>query len=369
MINFGDFANRSADAIDTCRMFETSSDFWNEDGDGWIVFDFYLHPFLQINPWKAEPSASFYSWLITSSNADLKDNFLVKRVGEVMYRADDYFADCIDLLLKLSPARALHDNFDLPHDYPPLLLRHMICQDWKIVNLLLASGADPHHVCTRDCYSPVAESPLSLAMYTSWGFWAFRNALHSIDLDIKDFAGKELEEGRPLLDAGWQMETLTALLKQEFEPPHNTEGHGLPCDSCHEHGHPWGSHIMVQPYWQRFLGSIKNGTCPGRICSDTQDEQTFNSQRNPTILSDSITETTNDNILSQDPALSEDQAAHPEQESPTNGVDISNIVFDRNETWCIWCWHNFKETGRRSPGFSEMESSDEDDASEDDFSP
>ena len=318
---------------------------------------------------EVETTLAFCFWLVKSSSPDIKDNFTEDKVWETIYWANDESADFLELLLGLSPAGTLHDNADLLQHHPPLLSRHILRQNWKIVNLLLARGANPHHIYLKRGYNPVAESPLSLAMYSSWAFWAFRNALHSTDLDVKDFARKELEEGSPLLEAGWQMETLTALLELEFEPDaslHETERDSLHCDSCNR----WLYYnVVVQPYWQVILESIKNGTYPQRICSDIQNEQASNNQRDFTVHNDSTTDTADDSALSQDPALSKNQAAHPDQESQTYWVDIPSTIFDRKEVWCLRCWYHFKVTGHpRSPS-SETGSSDEDDASEDDFSP
>ena len=337
----------------------------------------FLESLIRIYPLASETGAlaSFCSQLVRSSSSDIKENFIEENVRRMLFWASDEYADLFEFLLGLSPAAALHDNFGLFQDYSSLLFRHIPIQNWKIVNLLLAWGADPHYVYKRSSYSPDAQSPLSLAMYSSWTFWAFRNALHSIGLDVKGFVRKELEEGRPLLDAGWQVDTLTALLDLEFEPdtsPRLTEEHALLCDSCDQHlffRNLYEPPIMVQPYWQSFLESIKNGTYPQRICSDTQDGQPFNSQRNSAVLKDSIADTADDSAFSHDPALSEDQAADPDDETSTNGIDVSGIISDRQEVWCLECWNHFKETGRRFSPASETESSDEDDASEDDFSP
>ena len=362
--------DRLVNAIDTCRIFETSFDFCDEDGDGWDMLQYTPNWHESLSTAEAEAVASFCSWLVKSSSPDIKDNFIEDKVWNAIFRTNDDFADFVDLLLGLSPAGALDDNAGLLQHYSHTLLSHIKRHNWKIVNLLLARGADPHRVYTNGFHSPVAESPLSLAMYSSWTFWDFRNALHGTDLDVKDFAHKELEEGSPLLDTGWQMETLTALFELEFEPdasPHETERDSLHCDSCN-----WWLYqsVVVQPYWQVILESIKNGIYPQGTCSDIQDGQP-KSQRLPAVPSlDSITNTADDSALSQDPALSKNQAAHPDQESRTYGVDISSTIFDRKEGWCVECWLHFKKTGhRRSPATSETESSNEDGTSEDDFTP
>ena len=316
---------------------------------------------------------AFCSWLVKLSSPDIKDHLVGHNLWMTMYWANDEFADLIDLLLGLHAAGTLRDNAYLLQQYSVFLLHHIRRQNWKIVNLLLAWGADRHHVATDIFNSPVAESALSVSMYSSWTFWGFRNVLLGMDLDLKDFAHKELEEGRPLPKAGWQMETLTALLELEFEPddpPRETEEDDNRCDNCNlDIGFDRFNSIIVQPYWQVILESIKNGTYQQRTCSDTQDEESSSSQRHLTISNDSTIEAADDSAMSQDPAQSKDQAAHSDQGSPNNGVGISSTIIDRKEVWCIWCWYHFKNTGHpRSPA-SEAESSNEDDASEDDFSP
>ena len=354
-------------AIDTCRIFETSFDLWDGDGDGWNVLRFAPNWHERMSTTETETLAALCSWFVESSSPDIKDNLIEDMVWGAIFNTNDDFADFIDLLLGLSPPKTLHDDAGLLQHHSDLLLHHVIRQNWKIVNLLLASGADPHLVDTDRYNSPVAESPLSLAMYSSWMFWGFRNALHGRELDIKDFAREELEEGRPLLDAGWQMETLTVLLELEFEPDIALYN-GRPrhwCDSCTRD--TWydlySSDVMVQPYWQSFVESIKSGASPHDFSSITPDEQPPNSHHSLTVLNESTTDAADDSALSQDPALSEDQAAHPNQESPTNGVDISSTIFDRREIWCIKCWYHFKETGLRRTPASKTESTDEDDFS------
>lgn len=59
-------------------------------------------------------------------------------------------------------------------------------------------------------------------MYSSRIFWGFRNALRKMYPNVEDIARQELEEGRPLLGAGWRIETLTALLELDFKPSFKT---------------------------------------------------------------------------------------------------------------------------------------------------
>ena len=367
--------DKLVNAVDTCRIFENSLNIWDENGDGWDLLS-YAHNWQFTT--ETDPVTAFCSWFIKSSSPDIRDNFIEDQAWKAIYRAYDGVAEVVDLLLGLIPAETLTNHVDLYHNLLPLLFSHIARRNWKIVDLLLAWGADPHHVYSTSLFSPVAESLLSFAMYSSWSFWAFRSALYNRDIDFKDFASKEVEEGRPLLDAGWQMETLTALLELEFEPdisPRVPEAYNRRCDVCNRFiynrsfYHPVYCPVVVQPYWQSFLESVKSGIAPDDLRSIAQNEQASNSQRNPTHLNGSTTHTADDSVLSQNPALSDDQAALLGQESPSNGVDISSTIFDRKEIWCVWCWRHSKETGRRWSPSSETESFDEDDTSEDEFSP
>ena len=169
------------------------------------------------------------------------------------------------------------------------LFQYMITRRWNIVNTLLAWGVDPHFVHLSHRYSPVPESALSLAMYSSGIFWGFRNALRKMYPNGEDIARQELKEGRPLLGAGWRIETLTALLELDFKPSVKTYA-GLLCDSCS--GGTLGE-VRVQTSWQNILENIKNGIHLQSFCSDTQEEQSSNSEGHPAISKqDSLTNAT-----------------------------------------------------------------------------
>ncbi len=363
-------------AIDTCRIFEASYDFWDETGDGWRVLRLMFFSY-GIFPEDVEATLHFLLWLIQSSSPDIKVNYHMNQVIHMIRSAGLDLADAVSLLLELSPTAAVDKTEESPYDELFLeerdksaFLDLMVYQLWDSVRLLIKFGAYPHYVYTNHVYSSVAETPLSLAMYSSWSFWAFRNFLREIDLDVEDIARQELKQGSPLLDAGWQMETLRALLELEFEPgiePPRLYPYIMDrkCDKCCFHI----THIAVQPYWQCIVESIKNGTYQEKSCSDTQDEQTSNSRSYLSITSEeSLASITDESILAPDPALLEDQTAQTDEEPPTSRDNP--WIPDRNEIWCPQCWHHYKETGRRwSPATTETEFSDGDDSSDDGYSP
>ena len=338
------------DAINTCRIFEDCFDFWDENGDVWHILEAWPK-------WNSgtivsreiEAMLAFISWFITSSSPDIKANYNIQKIRWAIQFADDEVADAVGLLLRLDPRR-VQDLNNISSDGNTLLMQHVIERNWKIVIMLLAGGADPHQVqrASSSSYSPVAESPLSISMYASWTLWGFRNVLYARGLRVEDIVREELKEGAPLLNAGWRTETLTALLELGFEPeiaPHRTFLGYLRCSNCNVYIHY--SEVAVQPYWQGVIESIKNGTHPRTICSDTQDEQPSTSQCNPPVLEHSARDTTDRSALSQASGLSEDQAAQPDLEPVVSGDGASSTTLDRGEVWCIKCWWYYKETGSR----------------------
>ena len=358
-------------AIDTCRIFEACFEFWDEVGDGWDILA-SMGYFDTVT--EAEATLAFRIWFTKSSSPDIKANYHRNGMLTLLLLADDVFLDVVELVLKLSPSGALqvHEPMD-PSDLS-LIHRHVVHENWNIINLLLDYGADPHQVCLHDFRSPVAESPLSIAMYSSWVFLGFRNTLRRKGLDLEDFARQELKPGCPLLDAGWRLETLTALLELEIEPDVGPSkdifSRYWDCDSCG--GNKFHFRIQVQPSWQDIIESVKNGTAPQRIHGNNQDKPPSSSQSNPTTSDEeSPTDTAGGSESSHDRAVIGYAAAQPDEESSTSEDHVLGATFGIHEVWCVYCWHHFKETGHRGgpPPISETQSSNRDDSSEDDFSP
>ena len=351
-------------AIDTYRIFEASYDFWDESGDGWKVLEGVQASVDYISPADVEATVEFLLWIIQSSSLDIKANYHMSRVLAMMRTAGPGIADAMGLLLGLAPTGAMTYDKLFPEERDKrVLLGIIINRSWDSVKLLLTLGANPHHVYINNGHSPFTETPFSLAMYSSWAFWAFRNILRGIDLDVEDIARQELKQGSPLFDAGWQTNTLRALLEFEFEPdiePPESYWYVI-CDYCCS---PL-SGVAVQPYWQGVLESIKNGTYQRRYYLDTQDEQTSNSRSNLAATSkESLASITSHSMLAQGPALSGDQAAQPDEKPSVNKDDTLRRITDRTEIWCMDCWCYYKETGYRwSPATTETESSDGDDFS------
>ena len=330
-----------------------------------------------------EATLTFLLWLIRSSSRDIQANYDTEGIFELILRAHPGIADAIDVLLGLGPPKAIdklqrtsasfasRDTMEtFAEEGITLLCYLIILQKWDHVQILLALGANPHHTRFNSHFSPVAESPLSLAMYSSWAFWVFRNALVGTSPDVKDIACQELKQECPLLDAGWQMETLIALLELNFEPdvepsrPHLNYHYCDCCSSCIVH-------VEVQPYWQCILESIRNRTYPGMVGFDAQIEQSLSSQSHLTTSNkDFLINIKEGSQFLHDYPSPEGRIVQPDKESFLGENDTPSVIPDRNEVWCVWCWYYYKDTGhRRSPNTVDTQISDEDDSSEDDFSP
>ena len=343
-------------------------EFWDRDGEGWDVLKWAPLDHGDQSTTEVEATLTFLLWLIRLSSPDIKANYDTESVFELILRAHPGIADAVGLLLDLGPPGAIDklqrtSTFFISPDATKtfagegitLLCYLTILQKWDHVHALLALGANPHQVCLNTHFSPVAESPLSLAMYSSWTFWVFRNALHRVGLEAEDITRQELLQGCPLLDAGWRMETLSALLELEFKPdlePLSPHLNYYRCDCCDG----FIVHVEVQPYWQHILESIKNGTPPQMVCSDTQDEQLPNGRS----IKDG-------NESSPVCASSKDGITQPDKRLLPRETDV---IPDRKEVWCIWCWYYYKDKGhRRSVTSVDTQNSGGGDSTEDEFSP
>ena len=317
------------------------------------------------------------SWFLNLSSPDIKANYIVEIVWKRILLADDRFADATGSLLRLGPSI---DEFK-----PSFLLHaHINGRKFNHINMLLRLGVNPHQVLFNKGISPVVESPLSLALYSSYTFRAFRTVLRGINLDTEDFIREELKAGRRLLDDGWRIETLRTVLELDMEP-----------DICISEGFKGSNRCIdcgrkfyfdealnegvrpVQKYWQDILENIKNGSYAQKVNPNTQGEY-FSSHLDP-YDQDPLLDATEGSTNSQDPASSseEDEAVQSGNEINqsdgdffTDKDDDSCTVFDKDEFCCIDCWYSSKDTGcQPSPPISKSQSLNEEDLSENDFSP
>ena len=312
-----------------------------------------------------EASAEFSSRFVQSASPEIKAYYDKDKVSNTIHSASCGVLDSISLLLELGPPGTVDHEFLRTTS----LDESIICREYDKTRLLLACGADPH----RLNFFPIShrvESPLSLAMYDSWAFCSFRDALMEMNFHVEDVVRRELERGGPLHDDGWQGETLSALLNFDFEleiePPKNIS---KKCSNCGNYCWDWDP--LVQPYWQAVLERVKKGVYLQNDRSDTQDVQSSSSLSHSSVTNtDSLTNATNGGPLTQDYVLPDDQSVQSDEEPVVIENATSRLVAEKEVVWCLDCWHYLKETGRlRSPPVTEYSSSEEEDSSDDDFSP
>ena len=361
-------------AIDTCRIFEDSFDFWDENGDGWYILEDLSRGGVSFD-FEVEIKHAFLSWFMNLSSPDIKASYFIEKIRNIMGNADEKLADTVGLLPKLAPPL---DEIEQSLPAKDLLLFDLVAkQKWTYVSILLGLGANPHQVYFDKHNSPIAESPLSQAMYSSWTFSNFRNALYGANLDVEDIVREELKEGRPLLEAGWRMETLRTLLELKFESELMRPWwwHSLLryFDCCHtpiEDDYDVPVKIPVQLWWQGILEQIKNGTHQQSIYSDHRCSRCPVSIRLKYSKEDNMIKAANGSTIYQDPIVVENEATQPDEEAFSNEQDTPSIFFTCGDIWCIWCWYRFRETGHRpSPAISNTRSWNREDSSEDEFSP
>lgn len=135
------------------------------------------------------------------------------------------------------------------------MMHKFLLTDSSTMKLFVSKGADLHLVGMRDEYSGQPETPLSLAMYSSIGFFVLRDILEDFGFNsssLDKFVGEELKRS-PLVAAGWAQDTLCALFSYKFQPANSTLAlcGAERCKRCHE------GEGIVQPLWMQKLEKLK----------------------------------------------------------------------------------------------------------------
>ena len=360
-------------AIDTCRIFEDLFNFWDEKGEGWYFLG-WIHILRDGQSTAAiEGTLELLLWLIEGSRPDIEAKYHTGRICKVLHAAHSGLTEAMSLFLELGPhgiieklKKTLCEAQNRGNE--TIFFSLITTRSWDQVKILHAYGTHPHGIRCDDGYRPNTDSPIPV--YSPWLFWKFRNALRAMDIDDQDITREDLEHGCPLLDAGWHMETMDALFRPGSEPDMQLrdpyKGMTL-CRSCKHFIHG----LTVHRYWHLLLESIKNRTHPRNLGCNSQINQSSSIQSHRKIPNGrSQISNTDGSRLMQDCSLPGDQTALLDEESFTNEKNVRNSTPKRKDMWCIWCWCHFEETGHRwSPVTSVTHPSDEDESSEDDFSP
>ena len=368
-------------AIDTLRLFTDTLEFSESDDDGWRVLGELCDSCIA-GRGDVEAKVSILIWLLNLTGSDIEGNYVEVCYATLMHllASNSKAADAVRLLLQLAPKGAI-DAKEHPRGFTAL----QGCVALADNGLSEILSMEPNlHALSRDLlYSPEEETPTSLAMYSSWAFWLFRDGLIVTNVDIDELVYRELDHDGPLANAGWDVPSLRALFNCHVDPDiYLHEPWEWTCGDCGTKKEP----IRVQPFWYRFLEKVRrrranfipyqNQTLPSSELDlghkNFLSEQADSS--NATTETEHIAQIHSSTVPS--PNLTHHQSpSEPTVEEPLDlsyptHTGITDYVYEKDEIICISCWCKFRDSGQRpTPCFSGSSSSVADNSSEDDFSP
>lgn len=347
-------------AIDTIRLFTDEMDFVEADGDGWLALSCVNDLYSRYEPdiAKLSTKSDLFIWMLRSFSPEIRKN-LKKRcyatvLSSVMVPGREKVAT---LLLELGPVGAI-DTVGSEGDFTALQY-HLLCSDCDEleIGMILKSGADIHHLGLELEFSPREETPLSLALYSFRLFRGFAKALKERQIDMDEFVLHELRENFPLVNDGWTEQTLRALFEYEFEPD---DGYIFLeyCDECHfVLTRKFGCLLQVEVAWQRHLEDVKEWH------SESSSEKMISYEDLVGNVPD-----TSQYQTPMDPIQDPGGVEKCETEYETDQVSWKRR-FWQHRVVCIHCWSKFKRGLSNPRPTMQNDPAEEDDDSEEDFSP
>lgn len=266
--NDEDIINRS-DCIDTIRLFSDSMDFSEDPTDGWISLMFLLARLVdlvynEVNIDKTEILSPFI-WLIRLSAFDIKDN--LSGGGFALLVALSALSGVTEVTSLLS---AMTDNpldifLDARWGFEGYFALHILIAvaggnaDLNLglnlgLNLMINKGANLHSVGHHPCFSVKSETPTSLAMYSSFVFMEWRNALLRSSVDLASFVEEEVQQA-PLKEAGWTKDLLLALLCCNIQSDQDLQEY-YSCEDCSDDI----GFLGVDLSWRQWLDRFREKT-------------------------------------------------------------------------------------------------------------
>lgn len=261
--NDEDIINNSG-CIDTIRLFSDSMDFSEGHTDGWIALILLLATLLgslhnEVNIDNTEILSPFV-WLLRLWALDIKENlsgggfavlvafstiFGVTGVISLLSALSDNSLDTIlDARVGFEGDSALHILIALPGWNADLNFG---------LNLMINKGANLHSVGHHPFFSVKSETPTSLAMYSSFVFMAWQNALLRSSVDLASFVEEEVQQA-PLKEAGWTKDLLLALLCCNIQSDQGLQEYH--CEDCSDYIYFLG----VDLSWRQWLDRFKERT-------------------------------------------------------------------------------------------------------------
>ncbi|KAL9116372.1 MAG: hypothetical protein Q9187_007104 [Circinaria calcarea] len=208
---------------------------------------------------------------------------------------------------------------------------------------LLGAGANAHLEGSNRLYSSDLETPTSIAMYSASTFVMLQNALRRLAVHLEVFVDLEMNQP-PLQRAGWEKETLLALLSSNIGEPYRHCSHDKYCKFCAAHRRP-----RVQINWMHELRRLKDRGTWNMLEGTLKSQHQMAEARGE---SDLVEDKALENSHHQQTQGKRQSALHRSAHiSKVKGVrQASSIVGDsyvEDEFMCVWCWREWEETGQK----------------------
>lgn len=399
--------------IDTLRLFTDEMDFVEADGDGWLALSGIADLYCRWEP-DIFRISDLLVWVLQLFSPEIRTHLIESSYARIL-RVILNGGMVARLLLELGPVGAI-DAVHVEEGFTALqwtlvwATSHTYCLESEL-EMILAFDADIHHLGFEPEYSFREETPLSLALYSSWLFRRFTNVLKKRQIDMDEFVLQELREHSPLLNDGWTGQTLRALFEHELESDDEYTDVDF-CDECH-----WvllsSPGLQVEIAWQYYLEWLKgwysqtasetinsHEDLVGNISENTIPDYAFvgpirdlDAGDRPEPHKESGNDCSGDSSSGSEPAECErdrecetDRECEKKRECETDQEYETYQEYETGqkcetdqESWerrfwqhrvvCIDCWLSFKRGLRNPRSTVQNDSSGEDDDSEEEFSP
>ena len=277
-------------------------DFIETDGDGWMAL-FCVQD--ASNRWEPDPATfsaktDLFVWMLRLFSPEIRTYFMEKCYAKILTTAFQPGKERVHrLLLELGPVGAIDVVDKEEEGYTTLQTTLAYAEVSSDLEMILAFDPDVHRLGFDDFYSPIDETPLSLALYSSHPFRRFTDALKKGHYDLDEFVIQELWEESPLMKEGWTRQTLLALFEIDFEPDvgYTSLQH---CDECQNRFVYELSPLQVEIAWQQFLEHFKERHSPTAF-------ETANSRGDPV---DEVTENDTKDQTSMNPGQDADDVSN-----------------------------------------------------------
>lgn len=119
------------------------------------------------------------------------------------------------------------------------------------LRLMLSKRINLHLLRHHTMFGCWSETPTSLALYSSFIFMRWRDALLRSSVDLESFAEDEVQRS-PLRDAGWNKDLLLALFRCNIKSDHTTQ-RPIKCEDC---SRPM-LRLCVELSWREWLNRFR----------------------------------------------------------------------------------------------------------------